>query len=147
MNPRRKLKDTVQRDCTQPFSRRRCGVTSVLRSKTLAQAGFTPAEHVKISSVPKRKTQPKELCLESGHFKGAHERRRAARSRASIRSAAENCHRRNSFPPLNDKIGRRRANTPKPKTKAPASQVLLFWWRLMGSNHRPLACEASALTS
>ena len=30
----------------------------------------------------------------------------AARSRASIRSEAENCHRRNSFPPLNDKMVR-----------------------------------------
>ena len=44
-----------------------------------------------------------------------------------------------------------RVGTVYSKAKSPETIEVLglffFWWRLMDSNHRPLACEASALTS
>ena len=43
------------------------------------------------------------------------ERERAAASAASIRSKAENCHRRNSLPPLNDEMVRATLCVAKPK--------------------------------
>ncbi len=35
----------------------------------------------------------------------------------------------------------------KEKEKHRTHRVRCFWWRQLGSNQRPLACEANALTS
>ena len=48
-------------------------------------------------------------------FEITRERERAAASAASIRSKAENCHRRNSLPPLNDEMVRATLCVAKPK--------------------------------
>ena len=79
---------------TEVQTRRKSGVSSVLRSKTLAQAEFTSAEQVQSpkGERPKGANPAKRLLA-------------AVPSGTSIRSAAQNCHRRNSFPPSNDKIG------------------------------------------
>ena len=44
----------VQRINALLFYRRKCGVTSVLRSKTLAQGEFTSPEHVKSHRAERR---------------------------------------------------------------------------------------------
>ena len=75
-------------------TRRKSGVTSILRSKISAQGRFTRPEQVQSPKGERPKgANPQSRLLA------------AVPSGTSIRSAAQNCHRRNSFPPLNDKIG------------------------------------------
>ena len=70
-----------------------------------------------------------------------------ARSRASIRSEAENCHRRNSLPPLNDEMVRGLLRQAEAQTKRQLSfeSCLFIWSGRRDSNSLPPPWQGGAL--
>ena len=65
----------------------------------------------------------------------------AARSRAPIRSKAENCHRRNSFPPLNDEMVRGLPRQAEAQNKATVFCRKLSLYFGGGDAHSPITTE------
>ncbi len=72
--------------------------------------------------------------------------KRAAPSGAPIRSVAQNCHRRNSFPPLNDTMVRDGfAFEVQMKRRSPKGLRLFIWSCWADSNRRPHPYQGCAL--